>query len=685
MESYNVTEYDKDLLLQHALKYMVKLDVYDDNGKIVETIEGTLQEGNCTIDATADVRRVLSVSLTPVVLTDSVTRFAEDGSIWFDKTVVVSIGIWDWHSATYVYYPIGYYVYMTMEHTYDPQTNTFTLSCSDYCALLDGTRNGQIGALTTTIPAYEEAQWYSSQCELSEETIGQYNLTLGNFKEFLPDDTIGIQIDQDNLANPTLKINDLDPVPLCKNKSDTPLDAGTLKAGEVYVFTVKKNYDMDTQTSTTYLYLTPTADDDLILRFNPIKDVMRSVVMQLGRIPSASIEDIGEMKGLERFNEDWEQYRIDNPTWDSVPYDLDFSAGDSVLSIITSLRDLYPNYEIYFDPITNKFVCQLIPSGEDDNAVLDNSYIQKILMSEQTTIDLSLVKNICEVWGEVIDADWFTEQCEYNSFTDTYAVIVDACDEYKTSDSVAIRIDATNGTEPKLNINALGDLPIYKDGTKEYIDEGSLTADTVYVFKIKKDRDTEKKEDVYWCYYIGHYQVHAMDVLTDGTVSDELYKIAKVDDNGNVVFDEDGNIVYENAKDEDGNFVHLYSQKYFEMRYGCETVNMTAIKDSPFTIQKIGEILDVKSGDEYEAISSDSLAVERAIYENWKNSRITDTITITTLLCPFIDVNKKITYQPSTENEVLSYMTQSISHDFASLTSTITMYRFYPLVDESGS
>lgn len=679
MESYNITEADKELLLQRALQYAVKLDVYDDNGQLVETIEGTMQEGSCTVDATADVRRVISLSITPTVLTESITKFDQEGSIWFDKRVHVQIGIWDWHINDYIYYSVGHYVYMTVEHTYDPQTNTFTLSMSDYGAMLDGTRNGQIGALTTTIPAYEEAQWYSTLCELSE---GVYNVTLGNFEEFLVDDTIGVQIDQTNPANPTMKINELDAVPLYQNKTTTPLEAGTLEAGEVYVFTVHREYDISTQTSTVYLWLTPTADNDLIIKFNPIKNVMRSVVMQLGRIPKAYIEDIGEMKGLPRFNEDWEQYRANNPTWDSVPYDLDFSAGDSVLSIITTLRDLYPNYESFFEPIDNIFVCQLIPSGEDDNAIMDNSYIQKILMSEQTTVDLSLVRNICEVWGQTIDADWFTEQCEYDSSTSVYSVIVDAYDEYKTSDLVAVRIDTANGLEPKLNINAIGDLPIYKDGTEEYISEGTLSPDTVYVFKVKKSRDTEAKEDIYWCYYLGHYQVHAMDVLTDGTISDEYYMIPSVDDNGNVIFDEDGDIVYEYAEDDEGNYIHKYSQLYFEKVYGCESVNMTIIPDSPFTVQRIGEILDVKSGDEFESIPSDSLALERAIYENWKNCRITDNITITTLLCPFIDVNKKVTYQPSTSDEELPYMTQSIVHDFGALTTQITMYRFYPLTEE---
>ena len=96
-------------------------------------------------------------------------------------------------------------------------------------------------------------------------------------------------------------------------------------------------------------------------------------------------------------------------------------------------------------------------------------------------------------------------------------------------------------------------------------------------------------------------------------------------------------------------------------------------------MQKLGVILDVKTGNEYENITSDSLALSRAKYENWKNCRLTDNITITTSLLPFMDVNKKITYKPSDSDEVHQYITTSVSHDFSGNTTTIQMYRFYPL------
>ena len=95
----------------------------------------------------------------------------------------------------------------------------------------------------------------------------------------------------------------------------------------------------------------------------------------------------------------------------------------------------------------------------------------------------------------------------------------------------------------------------------------------------------------------------------------------------------------------------------------------------------IGEILDVKTGGEYENITSDELAAERARWENWKTSRLTDNISITTAFLPWLDVNKKVTYKPQGSDVEHQYIITNISHDFAGYTSSITMYRFYPLYD----
>ena len=72
----------------------------------------------------------------------------------------------------------------------------------------------------------------------------------------------------------------------------------------------------------------------------------------------------------------------------------------------------------------------------------------------------------------------------------------------------------------------------------------------------------------------------------------------------------------------DGTVTTKYTKKYFQDKYNVDTVSLKIIKDSPFTVQRLGEErLDVKSGDVYENISSDSLALERAEYELFVDAR----------------------------------------------------------------
>ena len=129
----------------------------------------------------------------------------------------------------------------------------------------------------------------------------------------------------------------------------------------------------------------------------------------------------------------------------------------------------------------------------------------------------------------------------------------------------------------------------------------------------------------------------------------------------------------------------LYSSEYFETVYNCSNVELTIVPDSPFTVQRIGERCAVMSGQEYDNITSDSLALERARYENWKNSRLTDDITITlNTIIPWLKENMKIEYTSRQYNVPSQYITKSVSLDFANGTTTVGMYTFYPLYEDNS-
>lgn len=548
-----ITQEDLLIVLQHSSDSRLRLniEVLDAKQKVLDTLNCGLTGGSVSINGESDVRRTANFTIQPTL--KEKIKLTENSLLWLNKDIRVSIGLYNTRTKDYKYYPLGCYVYTDTSGTYNATADNLTINCADFMKKLDGTKNGQLGSLIISFPAYEE----------NEET------------------------------------------------------------GEV-------------------------------IKYNIIRNAVIDILEKLARITNYRIDDIGEYKAFPEYNENWQQYRNENITWNAIPFDQEFSAGCSVLSILTTFRDLYPNYEMFFDMGSNAFICQLKPMCYEDDIILDNSFLQRVLISENTTVDMTKVRNICEVWGQVIEADFYNESCSYSNNTYTSS-ISGYNDGYYNGDVIALKIPYANQANAKLNINNFDSIPILNEADETPIKANEMKSNEVYAFKIKKKR--VDKQDVVSAYLLGQWQVHAINVLTNGRKSDKK------------------------VTSSDGQEYILYSKEYFQKFYNCERVDFTIIANSPFVIEKLGEILDVKTSEEFENITSNNLATDRAKWENWRNCRLTDNITITTALLPFIDVNQKVSYKRSDSDIEHQYIITSISHDFAGYTTTITMYRFYPLYE----
>lgn len=561
---YNISVSDVELLKQSIIDLRVRITIYHElTGEYLDQLECGIISGSCTVSAESDVRRTFSLECTPVDNDRLVLN--EEGMIWLNRIIKLEIGVLDTREQVYTWYEEGRYVFTNMSATFDPTTNTISLSCNDLVAKLDGTKNGQIGgAEIIEYPAYVE-----------NESTGA------------------------------------------------------------------------------------------VIHYNHIRDQVITTLTQLSFVRDYEVDEIGEYKGMPQYNVDYETYRNQSRvpvqsgaleyTWNALPYDQEFSVGTSVWSVLTAFRDLYPNYEMYFDE-KGTFICQMIPSRYMDDTVLDNNFFRDVLISENTSIDLSTVRNICEVFGESIEADFYSETTSLSGTI--YSATVSNYDQYYNGDIVALLIRTTNPASASLKINGLANIPIYNEYTEEPIASRVLTPNTVYTFKIKSKRINNVSQ--FRAYLLGHYLPHGIDVLTDGTVLNETWT------------------------DQSGTSHRIYSKDYFQAKYNCECVNMTIVPDSPFTVQKLGEILDVKTGGEYENITSDDLAVNRAIWENWKNCRLTDSITLSTKITPFADVNVKVEYRPSNDDVDHQYIVKNVSHDWSGGTTSWTLMKFYPLYNDEN-
>ncbi|MGN0432808.1 MAG: DUF5048 domain-containing protein [Lachnospiraceae bacterium] len=381
----------------------------------------------------------------------------------------------------------------------------------------------------------------------------------------------------------------------------------------------------------------PNLDEDN----NPVtlKQVVENLLKAETPLTDFIVEDIGEAMGMPRNNTDYLSYRAQNPLWNQLPYDLEFSAGCTIEEILSEVRELYPNCQMYFD-IYGNFCFNQIPSCEHDPLTLSDSYLQQILLAEETessTYNLEDIKNITEVFGASYEVERFASAC---TLTDNvYTLTLEGYEKYSIGELIAFTPGSTNPAGTHIQINDLTAIPLYQDNSAEYVDASLLEAAKTHVLQIRY------KDSAYAAYYLGQYQPHALCVLT------------------------------RDAADS------YYTKAYFAARYNCSENNITlrVEPDSPFTVQKIGEVPDIKIGDTFDNILSDRAAMENAVYYNRQSSSIHDTVTISTKMIPFLDVNTRIEYKKQQEEEAHSYIINRIENNTDSASSRITMYRFYPL------
>lgn len=380
---------------------------------------------------------------------------------------------------------------------------------------------------------------------------------------------------------------------------------------------------------------------------NGVKNTIRQAAINIltaeTNITDYLIEDIGEYLGMPQNNADYLSYRQLNTDWNTLPYDLKFNSGDTVADILITLRDLYPNCQVYFDTFGN-FCFDMIPSNETSPIVLSNDYLQSILVSnnsENVSYDTSAIRNVTEVFGKVYDIDRFCENSTYGS--GIYNLTLEAYEKYTPGEIIGFSAVSPNAASPQVKINGLAPIPLYKEYTDTFIEPETIESGNTIAIKINKDNSGK-----YAAYYLGEFQPHALCVLTDN-VNDELY-----------------------------------SKSYFSEKFNCDKKNIVLIaaNDSPFSVQGFGIVLDVKSGNEYDNIISSNVAIENAKYNVYQKSVWHDRVTVTVKMLPWLDVNVKVEYQKKQDNTPHTYIIKQLQHDFSNGTTTITMCRFYSLYQE---
>ena len=313
-----------------------------------------------------------------------------------------------------------------------------------------------------------------------------------------------------------------------------------------------------------------------------------------------------------------------------IPYDITFEAGTTIYNAIKQIVDLYAGTQMYFD-IDGTFIISRIPTSKNEINVLTDDIIQPILISEQTSTSLSNIYNHIKIYGKQNEPDYYTKEvsCSNNIY---YASVVTAkldeitgnttnvtYDKYDNFDVFALRIPETNKENQMININNLGNKLIVDDKRKSLL-KGYLDANTDCLFRYRKESDD--------FIYIGQYQCIGEAYLTNNASDKSEY----------AVIDE--------AND--------------------------------FAIEVIGDRLKVLSGSDYDSIPTNSLCNQRARLELYNASNRQDSLSLSIIAIPWLDVNMKVQFTSNITKETHDYIITNINCDYSSHQMSLSLSRYYP-------
>lgn len=723
---YIPTDQDIRVLKQRIKNVSIKINILNKDLATIDSLIGQTISDNYSINVDSDIRRTYNLTLNVSKDYDILSIYKK---IWIDKLFQIFLGVEDLSTSEILWYPFGVFTFDQATYTINDSSYTLQLNCIDLVALLNGTLSGQISGTGLIIPAYDED---------------------------------------------------------------------------------KKQP-------------------------NKIRDVLINTVTQLGGI---------------------KKYNIDNMDKE-IPYDLEFGVGSTIWEVITTLRDLYPGWETFFD-VDGTFICQPIPTTEDDPVLLDEQIFKGLVIDEVTGYDMSTIRNITKIFGRTLDTDYYTDEVSTSSFTSSsniYLVAPDDIDLFSIPNLKGVRTTFINKIQVpnnfnnlymyiknktemyKLNIlkneilentfyyvrwhydysnNSLGTRENWFEIPNNYFVSNQITyeernnndiKELYYKITINENEFnyfTKNEENTSYINYLilkdipkanetinkiylqindeepflistkiintnnmndsqiasyqfkeGNTYILNRKIINSNQFYDDIEEFSSNNIINNTTSNFTSKITYTaqinsltlknntligikipsnstaspllnlngityNLTDIDGqplNDSELISNKSYVFNYSntsntfilqgqwqimaiaketkrywteeekeqdkinesCDNIVYITNPNSPYTIEDIGELRQILSGNEYDNIYADDLAIQRAEYENWKATRLNDTITLNIISIPWLVGNEKISYSRQRLDTIDNYIVKQISGSITNWTQTLTLSKFYPL------
>lgn len=338
-----------------------------------------------------------------------------------------------------------------------------------------------------------------------------------------------------------------------------------------------------------------------------------------------------------------------------VPNDIEMAVGSTAYAMLKELRDILPNYQMYFD-VDGVFHYDKVPLSGGDTVMVDDTIWRKNLISYQKTTDFESLKNVIEVIGKE-HAD-FTQVSRSNNVlalpASKTALVANEilAWEQNTAETITTSKTLTIGSQAMSVVSDdLTTPPAQIDAglvCVQYLPPRAVF-DIVDSTTFTKTYTTATIETDAWGKYL---------CLNDstGVTANAIVKfeIAKPANETSMFYPTRWKFVKSDSAS-NGYFgaQFKYGRSYimkrtdetsYRLRYLGKTQPHAIVKetnpDSPFKVSgNLGEIRIVLNGGEFDNISSDELAKERAEWELYQRCRLLDNIVFESIPIPWLDVN----------------------------------------------
>lgn len=353
-------------------------------------------------------------------------------------------------------------------------------------------------------------------------------------------------------------------------------------------------------------------------------------LIPIGSSISSAMKSIIEEQGF--YN-----YIILDPPQATTPYEIKVDAGGTSYNILKELRDINPDWEMFFD-VDGTFIFQQIkPNYTADNVItpfIDMDTLEVLYSDMELNTPFTDVKNYIEVYGRTIETNCTSTTTINNN---ELSVKVDIDSTQLTIDSIYdCLVTIGDISLSPINLNTLITLLHVYDKNNVLIKNIDITSNPIrynnygYIIRITKgDSPTAS--------YLGYSQPFG--VAWEDNVDSPFYV-------GDII---NGDSSLSSPTD--------------------------AIWDKPKFERQVRNVL---SGGEYDNIYSNELAMQRAQYELYLSAKLNDNIKLTIVPIYWIDVNQIIEYVMPNESSASYWLIKDISTDFSvDGKQTISAIKYY--------